>query len=446
MKEQESLKSNSLLKSGHVLVQRFGEILNYDYFPYFNKYVYWLKQPVGWIVCATGFSALVGILIGPQGFVLMWSLIAFLMVGAIWPWLGMKGIKCRLEFDWSNTVEKRPTTGRLIVTNRWPIPVFGLTVEGQFLQDIFADEDNVAVGLQRISGLSETEFQWEFEPERRGVIPSDVPTIGTGFPFGLYNSNRDIELGQQMIVWPHCEKLSALSSLNGTNFNIEGALSDRPGHDGDVIGARPFRQGDLLRHVNWAKTARTNKLVVLERQTAASKTCRIVIDLHPEQHFGRGSQSSYEWCIRIAAAIAKHLHVGHCVVRVECIGVAAELGNESTNQRGLSPLMDFLATLPDFEVAAAAAKDPETSGAIDSANVRPGEEIYWIRAGTAAKFCLPQSAAQVREIVLKPDSSEISGSTKNGSPIGTMKRLVIDDWNAPSRQFQVGWERLCGDG
>ena len=445
MEVQRSNKRNSIWSALQKSVRWLGEVLNHDFSPGANRYVYWLKQPVGWIVSATLFSALVGCLVGPQGFVLMWSFIAFLIVGAIWPLVGMKGVNCRLHFDVANTQEQQATTARLVVTNRWPIPVFGLTVEGQFLQDIFEDDDRVAVGLQRIPGWSESEFKWEFKPARRGVMPNDLPEIGTGFPFGIYNSKRPVDVGQQVIVWPKCESLVALRGLDGSNFNIEGTLSDRPGHDGDVIGARPFRRGDLLRHVNWAKTARSGDLIVLERQTAAQKSIRILVDLRPQQHSGLGSQSTYEWAIRIAASIGKHLHLHQSHIRLQCVGTGNDGPCISTNQRGLKPMMDFLAMLPTFE-------DVQSKCQLQTfetlpIQVRPDEEVYLIGAGQSARSeLLKTSAARVQEILLSPPTDSLAQAATVATLAATENRLVIDNWQMLEQQFQTGWERLCSDG
>lgn len=370
----------------------------------------------------------------------MWSLIAFLVVGAIWPWLGMKGIDCQLRFDVANTHEAEATVARLIVTNRWPIPVFGLTVEGEFLQDIFEDEDRVAVGLQRIPSWSESEFKWEFKPARRGLLPSEVPAISTGFPFGIYNSQRPVSADRQVVVWPKCEKISAVGEMNGSNFNIEGMMSDRPGTDGDVIGARPFRQGDLLRHVNWAKTARSGNLIVLERQTAAQKTIRILVDLHPQRHFGRESQSTYEWAIRIAATIGKHLHLHQSHIRLQCLGLGDEFSSETTNHRGLTPLMNFLAMLPALDELQANGLTPEIEATVTQ--IRPDEEVYLISTDPTAKTRLLKTAAEVHEILL---SSNIATEPQplSGSEIPEANgRLVVDDRQMPQEQFRKGWERL----
>jgi hypothetical protein len=65
------------------IVQAFKKLnsgLNHDFCPGLNRYVYVLKKPLGWTICGAAFSALVGFFIGPQGFVLMWSFLALLVM------------------------------------------------------------------------------------------------------------------------------------------------------------------------------------------------------------------------------------------------------------------------------------------------------------------------------------------------------------------------------
>jgi uncharacterized protein (DUF58 family) len=433
---------------------RIGQGMNYDFCPSYNQYVYWLKTPIGWVISAILFSALVGLIIGPQGFILMWSLIAFLAVGAVWPWLGMKGIQCRLDFDTVNTEEQAPTFARLTVRNRWPIPIFGLTLEGHFLQDIYQEEDRVAVGLQRIPGWSESEFVWEFAPARRGILPIDPPVIASGFPFGLYQCEKGVSIDRQVIVWPKCEELNSIRGIDGTNFNIDGNFSDRPGYDGDVIGARPYRQGDMLRHVNWAKTARTGKLVVLERQTAAQKSIRVVIDLHPSRHQGAESQSTYEWAIRVAASIVKHLHLHQSHIRLSCIGIPQGQAQEMTNSRGLEPVLDFLATLPTLETLKQTFDESPTLFQDQTvqtvlANIRGDEEVFWIRTPDS-KTNLPAIRRAISEIIVDYGNDPLfhtqSSESELESDNAETLTIRLDESSCQTRQqFQDGWERLCSD-
>lgn len=441
------------------IIRLAGQGLNYDFCPQWNRYFYWLKKPLGWLVCAILFSGLVGLVIGPQGYILMWSLLAFLVAGVIWPWLGMKGISCRLQFDGLRSEEVRPTTARLIVTNRWPIPVFGLMVEGQFLQEVIEEDDKVALGLSRISGWNESEFIWEFKPERRGILPQEPPVITTGFPFGLYKTQSSIHLNHQMIVWPHREPLSNVDELDGMNFNIEGGVCDRPGHDGDVIGARPFRRGDSIRNVNWSKTASAQKLVVMERQTAAQKSIRIVVDLSPDHHGGVGNQDGFEWAIRIAATIINHLHRHQSRIHLTCTGLPAHVDNESSNFRGLNPILDFLAKLPTlaqlrdsafgFDGVACSKKSGEQScSKYAKSSFRRDEEVFWI--GTRkARQSMPASGycSHVNEILISDRRGEsqppltFNGSSNTGHSLPFPTGNSID----PFDYMRNGLERLGSD-
>ena len=426
------------------LLRFVGQGLNYDFCPSLNAYFYWLKRPVGWVICAILFSALVGLLIGPQGFILMWSMIAFLVVGAIWPWCGMKGISCRLEFYHSHSEEQEPTSARLIVTNSWPIPVFGLTVEGQFLQDIFEDDDKVALGLTRIPAWSESEYKWEFKPTRRGILPQEAPVVATGFPFGIYQSRKTIPLDRQIIVWPRRESLSSVRELDGINFNIEGGFCDSPGHDGDVIGTRAYRHSDSIKHVNWSKTASTGRLVVLERQTAAQRSIRVIVDLDPRHHHGFGSHGSYECAIRIAATIVNHLHLHQSHIQLTCTGTPAVVPSDSSNAQGLKPILDFLATLPTFEQLDSYPKN-DLNGAA-SLSLRNQEEVFWISSRSALPSrAVAGKANRIHEILLDTPSTEVEQSPNDSHGTDDSTRIVIDTVGSLQNQIQHGWERLCCD-
>ncbi len=331
------------------IVNSLASGLNYDFCPSFNRYLYWLKQPIGWIVCAVFASFLVGMFVGPQGFVLMWSFLGLLILGAVWPLLSLKAISCRLSFSKQRSAEGEDTVAVLEITNHWPVPFFGLMIVGDFLQDQVFEGDDVAIGLQRIPGASVSTFKWNVKPENRGVLPRENPKIKNGFPFGIYNAITDVEIKGRTLVWPKSIDLKGMPEVSGTQFNISGILSDRAGLDGDVIGVRNYRQGDSMRHIHWGKTAQLNRLIVQERQSFAARPFDVYLDLTPEAHMGRGSQSSYEWAIRIAGSVCRQLHDCQSHVGLICVGLPSEHLCSISNTNGISQLMDFLAKLPTFD-------------------------------------------------------------------------------------------------
>jgi uncharacterized protein (DUF58 family) len=320
--------------------------INHDFCPGANPYVYWLKKPIGWVVCGAAFSALVGLLIGPQGFVLMAAFLTLLTLGVVWPWLSMRGLNCRLRLTEPRSREGETLNIELEIRNRWPIPIFGMMLEGQFLQDIENEHDIVAVAMKRVPSWSVSRFQWRLQPVRRGILPADIPRIAIGFPFGLYQSSKPVQIVGRTMVWPQCIDLRGIPQSPGQGFNVEGNFSNRSGEYGEVIGIRRYRHGDSLKNIHWNQTAKSDRLVVRERQSLAQNPFRIIVDLTPSHHRGTGSQSSHEWAIRIAASACQQLHLHHCKVVVNFLGLPAACSDSITNVRGLAALMDELALLP----------------------------------------------------------------------------------------------------
>ena len=340
----DSFDSSQLVRS----FGKFNSLLNYDFCPSLNRYTYWLKQPIGWVVCGAGFSATVGFLVSPQGFVLMWAFLALIVIGAVWPWLCLKRVDCQLVFDRSRGRENGAMSATIEITNKWPLPVFGLMVEGQFLLDSI-DSDDVAVGLQRVPGWSVSRFSWKFEPKQRGVLPMDEPILTNGFPFGIYKSQTKIDLKRQTIVWPESTALQGIPGFDGTQFNIAGMMSDRSGIDGDVIGVRQYRQGDSLKHIHWGKSASRGRLIVQERQTCAQRRFEVILDLSPASHQGTGSKSSFEWAIRIASSVCAQLHQHQVQFELTCLGLPTGVPFRISNFKGLGAVLDFLARLPHLD-------------------------------------------------------------------------------------------------
>ena len=424
------------------LLDLIGRGMNYDFCPFANRYVYWLKQPIGWVACAIVASLLVGLTIGPQGYILMWSLLGLLCLGAIWPWLSIKGISCQLSFSRSRSSEGDDTVAVLEITNHWPVPIFGLMIVGDFLQDLITEDDKIAVGLQRVAGASVSTFKWTIQPEKRGILPSKNPQITNGFPFGIYHSVKKIEIKGQTIIWPKAPDLKGMPEIDGTQFNISGIMSDRAGIDGDVIGVRNYRQGDSLRHVHWGKTAQRDRLIVQERQSSASRPFMILLDLSAQAHSGIGSKSSYEWAIRIASSIGRQLHLHHAHVSLVCLGLPTEIESKVTNQNGLSRMMDFLAMLPSLTDLSPTTQYPQLRSAISD----PNQQTFCIR--TTASVPFPTTTQQQNIVIdiqrFRPIDSNFMQSFETDhieDVLASNKNIQISNPDTIGSDFARGWKK-----
>ena len=72
--------------------------LNTDFCPWANRYIYWLKKPLGILVVAATASLLCGLFVAPQGLVIAATIAATIILGMVWPWVGLRGLSCELRF------------------------------------------------------------------------------------------------------------------------------------------------------------------------------------------------------------------------------------------------------------------------------------------------------------------------------------------------------------
>ena len=59
--------------------RRLAAIGNHDFCPWANRYVYWLKQPIGWLVVAAAAAALTALFLEPQAWIIVGSLVAVML-------------------------------------------------------------------------------------------------------------------------------------------------------------------------------------------------------------------------------------------------------------------------------------------------------------------------------------------------------------------------------
>lgn len=341
------------------------QVANYDFCPNYNVFFYWLKKPLGWVISAIAFSLLVGVIIGPQGYILAFSFLALLVLGLAWPWLSMKGVRCQLILPDRRVEENQELEMIFRVTNFWPLPIFGLMIKGEFLQGS-DDGESVAFALKRVGAWTESEFRIPITPRRRGKLPTGEVTVANGFPFGLMDIAKTVDAFRPALVWPSSVTLDGFPVSDSTRFCLRGTLRDKAGNSGDSIGVRPYRAGDRLRNIHWTQSARSQKLMSRERQSISSTTTTVFLDLSPNDHTGHGVESSYEWTIRIAASICTHMHETHSPVQVVSFGLPEQSQICEDNRNGLRPIMDFLASLPSLPSALKMKEELELSNDAES--------------------------------------------------------------------------------
>lgn len=319
--------------------QKLSAALSTDFCPWVNRYVYWLKNPLWVLALAFVSSILCGIFLNPLvlGLSLLLGLIAVISVAT--PAIVIRGISCKIVFDVPRSTVGHSVIVRLIVRNRYPIPVWGLSLIKGFSLDTGADGKE-GVSLARIAGWSTAEYSWPFAPIQRGVFPNATPEIETRFPFGLFRAKKRVSTDGQLIVWPSTVMLSGMPDASESKHAEDHFSERRVGEFGDMMGTRPFRPGDSLRGVHWAQTARQQRMVVTERQAPAMSSIRVILDLSEASHPEANRNQTIELAVATAASICESMHRQHA--RIELV-LGTETIVAADGHWGLRRVMDLLA-------------------------------------------------------------------------------------------------------
>lgn len=316
---------------------RITSLLTSDFCPWANRFVYWLKEPVGWFVLATAASVIIGLYANPVGWTIAGALTGIMVVGMVWPLIAIWSTSCSLRPELGAVHEESSCRMIFTVRNRLPIPQWGLSVEGYL--DSEGDDKLPTVALSHVPPICCADYSIEVQPQLRGHYPIQKPSIACSFPFGIWTARRELASVDSLTVWPRVYEIAGFSPLRGT-VRSESGDGQRSGGRGDFVGVRGFRLGDSPRHIHWAQSARTETLIVTER---GGPQC-VNLDLYIDPTVGRGqSRQSLANRIRVAASIFCNLHASHVPMRVS---IGGQVVRHGCGSRGRKQLLDALADVP----------------------------------------------------------------------------------------------------
>jgi uncharacterized protein (DUF58 family) len=324
---------------------RLSQILTTDFCPGANRFVYWLKEPIGWFVLATLASVLVGTFVSPLGWTLAAGLTAVLIFGIGFPWLAIRGTRCSLHPASGELYERQASYLELSVQNLLPLPIMGLMVEGYLTSSVRAGETDTDLpesALERIPALSTAIYRLPICAEYRGCYPKVTPRITCAFPFGLWTAKREIENISPVTVFPLLIPISDELEFAGEHL-AELGMGDRSATQGDFLGVREFRRGDSLKSIHWVQSARQDQLVVCERGGPQNQALELHLSTAPTSGTEAERQENLAWRVRVAASLVDLLSARHLPFRLIIDGKLNAI-SDSAASRKLS--LQLLAKIP----------------------------------------------------------------------------------------------------
>jgi uncharacterized protein (DUF58 family) len=332
------------LKSGDATKDRLTSVLVTDFCPWANRYVYWLKEPIGWFVMAFAISVLVALHISAVGWVLASVLGSVIVVGMIWPWIVVRAAHCELRPAVSEIHEGQSCELVLAVRNRMPFPLWGLAIEGYL--DRHGDDAKPTIALACVPMISEADYRLRVSPTLRGIYPIQPPKIACSMPFGLWTARRNLAACQPLTVFPRITRVQDDPELSGGRMSETGD-GNRVGQVGEMLGVREYRGGDRLRNVHWIHTARTGTLTVCERGAPQQQVVDVVLDVANEATGDAARRDflreAFARRVRVAASLANALHGHHVPVRMI---VGNQVTAVSSGSAGRRKMLASLAEVP----------------------------------------------------------------------------------------------------
>jgi uncharacterized protein (DUF58 family) len=210
-----------------------------------------------------------------------------------------------------------PFTVRLVLVNRWPLPVRSVLV---------SDEPGglrpagPTVFLVTLAPRERRVLAWPAEAHERGEFQAGPVSISGPGPFGLRPWRRMVPAPFTVIAYPASRPLS-LAHRRGL---ASGAIASANRLDEDVTRYRSLREyvpGDEPRRISWKVSARLGGLFSVEYAPSISVPALVLLDLAEPDYPVAHRQAMMERAIETAASLATHF-----AERKQPVGLVAVAG------------------------------------------------------------------------------------------------------------------------
>jgi len=145
--------------------------------------------------------------------------------------------------------------------------------------------------------------EYVLERLARGRYDVEAAEVRLEDPFGLEQVAVPLSAPGAIVVYPRLVYLEALFSESGRHSQDGRRLLLRRPTGFDLHSVREYEQGESLRKVHWASTARRGQLMVKELEDAPRDEVVVLLDGDPGGAAGEPPDSSFDAAVRAAGSI-----------------------------------------------------------------------------------------------------------------------------------------------
>jgi len=305
----------------------------------------------GWVVCSTGLGVLVlGAIFGNQPLQqLGFGLIALVGLALLVVRRGRFSLVAARSISPARARPQQQVSIELVLTNKGRGAAPMLLLEERLPPGLAG---HTRFGLHGIEPGGNREASLQVAPARRGGYAIGPLQISVIDPFGLARTTSEAAPASPLLVHPPIEPLGLPREQGERRSMSQASLRRLSGGRGeDFYTMREYVEGDDLRKVHWASTAKRGRFMIRQEETPWHTRATVVLDDRAAPYEGRGTSSSFERAVSAAASLLDlycRSGYGFSLVTAHGAGLPSGRGTDHLN-RGL----DLLATLELRESAAA---------------------------------------------------------------------------------------------
>lgn len=237
----------------------------------------------------------------PNVYAMFWVVAVTIVVCLLLSRMSLSGLDCTDDTTPVRGFEGRPLHLQLRLTNRGSFRKTNLLIEKRLENRTQAERESFQWFVPAIGGRDSVRGETQWEGLKRG-IQRVLPLVATGTdPLGLFLCRRSLSGEGELVVYPEVDfGVRVRGSTLHSDATLGPTRGKKPGRGTEFLGVRPYEDGDDLRWVHWATTARTGRLAVKQMEERARFSLCIVADL-PHR---LADKEALELELKIAASIA----------------------------------------------------------------------------------------------------------------------------------------------
>jgi uncharacterized protein (DUF58 family) len=147
----------------------------------------------------------------------------------------------------------------------------------------------------------------EWQCRRRGRYHLGPLTLRVGDPFGFFTVQQDYADTISFLVFPPIVDLPGIDLPRGAVAGSTSGGARALQITNTAASIRDYQPGDSFKRIHWPTTARRNQLYVKEYDLERSSDLWIILDMDRSTLLGEEEESTEEYQVRIAVALANRV-------------------------------------------------------------------------------------------------------------------------------------------